>query len=246
MKWIFGLLLIVNVVFFAIMQWGGSLTVEANNPPIQAALNADKIKIVSMVAPASSVSGVAATALAASSSVSTASSSVAAIPASSVPAIVPPPEKLSCLEWGEFSAADLPRVDKALSAIKLLDKSKQRTVEYTSGYWVYIAPLKSTALVKKKVTQLKKLEIEDYFVMQEPGPWKNAISLGMFKTEEAAKKYLVELREQGVKSAKVGARASKLKYTVYILNRLDSAAASQVASLPQDFPDSEIKQVPCN
>ena len=128
MKWIFGLLLIVNVVFFAIMQWGGSLTVEANNPPIQAALNADKIKIVSMVAPASSVSGVAATALAASSSVSTASSSVAAIPASSVPAIVPPPEKLSCLEWGEFSAADLPRVDKALSAIKLLDKSKQRTV----------------------------------------------------------------------------------------------------------------------
>jgi hypothetical protein len=150
------------------------------------------------------------------------------------------------MEWGEFSGTDIQRADKALVAIKLGDKSKQRSVEYTSGYWVYIPPLKTLAQVKKKVAQLKKLEVEDYFVMQEAGPWKSSISLGMFKTEDAAKKYLAKLRERGVKSSKVGERASKLKYTVFSLNRLDSAAASQVVGLRKDFPDSEIKQVPCN
>jgi hypothetical protein len=54
------------------------------------------------------------------------------------------------------------------------------------------------------------------------------------------------LHKQGLKSAKMGERPLKLKFTVFVLNRLDSAASSQIASLRKGFPDSEIKQIPCN
>jgi hypothetical protein len=125
-------------------------------------------------------------------------------------------------------------------------KTKQRTVEYTTGYWVYIAPIKSAAQIKKKVAQLKKMDVQDYFVVKESGIWKNSISLGIFKTEESAKKYLAKLQEQGVRSAKVGERASKLKFSIFVMNRLDSAQLAQVTSLHKDFPESELRSVACN
>jgi hypothetical protein len=240
MKWIFGLLFLVNVLFFAVMQWGGALTVDNNNLQAQAALNADKIKIVTILS-ASSV--MPASAVAVASPVA----SAVAMPASA-PMLVngAANAQLSCMEWGEFSGADLQRANNLITSMTLGYKTKQRTVEHTTGYWVYIAPMKSTALVVKKVAQLKKMDIKDYFVVKESGIWKNAISLGIFKTEDAASKYLAKLQEQGVRSAKVGERASKLKFSIFVMNRLDSAQATQVASLHKDFPESELKTVPCN
>ncbi len=283
MKWIFGLLLLGNVVFFALVQWGSALTVDADNPPTQGALNADKIKIVDMsafTAPTSVIS-VASAVVAASATVAApkaepalpvvakapppapvmpkAESSAAAatkatpptpvvtkvVPAAPAIAKADVPAKLLCMEWGEFSGTDLSRADIALATMKLGDRLKSRAVEYTSGYWVYIAPMKTHEQIKKKVAVLKKLAIEDYFVVQEAGPWKNAISLGVFKSAEAARKYLVKLRKRGLSSATMGARAVKLKFTVFVLDRLDSAASSKLAALHKDFPDSEIRQIPC-
>jgi hypothetical protein len=243
MKWIFGLLILVNLLFFAVMHWGSALLVDAT-PPTQAPLNADKIKIVAILPtsaplPASAVA--AASAVLATPPASQAASAVA-IP----PITVPPPVKLSCMEWGEFAGMDLGKAEKSLAELNLGDKLKHRTIEALSGYWVYIPPMKNQAQIKKKVEQLKKFEVEEYFVMKEAGPWKNSISLGLFKTEDSAKKYLTLLREKGVRSAKIGPRANKLKFTVFELSRLDSVTASKISNLRKDFPDSETKQVACN
>jgi hypothetical protein len=236
MKWIFGLLFLVNMVFFAVMQWGSALTVDNGNLQAQAPLNADKIKIVAMPIRSAPVP---ASAVIIASSVAM-STSVPAVATGAATA------QFTCMEWGEFSGADLQRVNNLITSMTLGYKTKQRTIEHNTGYWVYIAPMKSTALVVKKITQLKKMNINDYFVVKESGVWKNSISLGIFKTEEAAKKYLAKLQEQGVRSAKVGERASKLKFSIFVMNRLDSAQATQVASLHKDFPESELKPVPCN
>lgn len=235
MKWVFGLLVLVNILFFAVMHWGARLSVDANNPPVQGPLNADKIKLLSL----SPVSAPA-------SAVAVASSAVAVVSVPHVVVAAVAPVKLSCMEWGEFSGTDLLRAEKVLAAMKLGDRLKQRVIEYTSGYWVYLAPMKTRAEVEKKILQLKERGVVDYFVIQEAGPWQNAISLGVFKTEEAAKKYLAKLQEQGVKTASIGERATKLKFTVFALSHLESALSTQVAMLRKDFPDSELKLVPCN
>lgn len=237
MKWIFGLLVLVNVAFFAAMHWGGALTVDANMPAVQAPLNAGKIKLLDPSTSAAS---------APASAVAIAASAVVVVASPRVVATVAAPAKLSCMEWGEFSGADLLRAEKALAAMKLGDKLKQRAIEYTSGYWVYIAPMKTHAEVEQKILQLKGRGVADYFVIQEVGAWQNAISLGVFKTGEAAKKYLAKLQAQGVKTALIGERASKLKFTVFALHQLEDAASSQIAALHKDFPESEIKLVPCN
>lgn len=234
-KWILALLVLVNFIFFAVMHWGGALTVDANNPPVQAMLNADKIKLLDMNAPAAS---------APASSV--AASAPALAPVTQSAATSPPIGKLNCMEWGELSGAALLRAEKALAPLKLGNRLKQHLSEYANGYWVYIAPMKTHAQVEQKIAQLKARGVADYFVIQEAGPWQYAISLGVFKTEDAAKKYLGKLQGQGVKTAMLGERTSKLKYTVFVLSHLEGTESSQIAALHKDFPESELKLVPCN
>lgn len=246
------LLLLVNILFFAVMQWGGKLGGADSNVQPLPALNAEKIKLLGQ--PDAAPAEVAAV------------PAVPAVPAApAMPAVVPVsapaaasslhvaeknkeekdrPEK-SCLEWGEFSGTDLARAEKALAQMKLGDKLGQRTVEYTHGYWVYIPPFKTHAGRVKKIKLLKELGIA-YFVVQEPGRWMNAISLGVFKTEEAANNYLGELGKKGIKTAKVGERASKLKFTVFVLRQMDAAGRAQLTALQKDYAGSDVKSVACN
>jgi len=163
-----------------------------------------------------------------------------------VPVATVKPVAKTCLEWGEFSGADLARATQALAALKLDDQLSTRNVEYASGYWVYIPPLANKIAVNKKIAEIKELGVEDYFVMRESRKWNNAISLGVFKTEEAAKKYLAFMKKKGVRSAQMGERKHKLKFTVFILKQADAEQSARMAALQKEYVNSELKPVPCN
>ncbi|OIR16056.1 hypothetical protein GALL_35610 [mine drainage metagenome] len=274
-KWIVGLLLLANLALFGWMRWGSLLTEDADAGPAQAALHQDKIKLLEAL-PASAVSATSGSmpglALALSP-VSAPAAGVAApahtpasasapihLPAISAPTPVPtptstpapaaaataPPKPANCAEWGEFSGDDLTRAQQALALMKLGDNLTERAVERNHGYWVYIPPLKKRASVEKKIAQLKERGVKDYFVVQEKGKWQNAISLGVFGTQDAADKYVAMLRTKDVRTAKVGERMSKLKYTVFVIKDLDSGAADKLNALQKEFPDSELKLSVCN
>lgn len=232
MKRLFWLLLLVNLVFFAIMQWGGALIEDNRSMQPQQAFNAEKIRLQ----PASSV---VLPAPAAQSSV------LSVLSVSSVSSVLALPAAV-CLEWGEFSGSDFTRASTALSALYLGDKLTQRQTEHVSGYWVYIPPQKSRAEADRKIGQLKARGVVEYFVVKEEGKWQNAISLGIFKTEDAAQKFLGSLAAKGVISAKVGERTSKLTFTVFELKNLDNGMADKVKALQEEFPGSELKTVDCN
>jgi hypothetical protein len=170
---------------------------------------------------------------------------VAAIAAPHAPVTAPKVAAKICMEWGEFSGTDLKRATQALNELKPGDHLAQRTVEYSSGYWVYIPPLKNKAAVNRKIEQLKALGVEDYYVVHEKPHWLNVISLGVFKTEEAAKSFLVSLKKKGVRTAKVGARKSKLKFTVFQLNQIDTELSAKLSKLQKEYENSELKAVAC-
>jgi len=239
-KWVLGLLLVLNIAFFALMQWGGALTKDADAVVVQAPLNEDKIRLVSGVVPASSVSAVSSTVISANAQ-PFAPASILSSELASVPKI-----GKQCLEWGEFSGRGLADAQAGLASLKLGEKMSQHIVEHTGGFWVYIPPLKSYIEVQRKIAQLKKLGVEDYFVVQEEGVWLNTISLGVFRTEDAAQKFLDSLREKGVRSAKVGERMSKLKFTVFSFKDADAATVEKIRALQKGFPDSELKSTHCN
>ncbi|MDO8311930.1 MAG: hypothetical protein Q7T25_08320, partial [Sideroxyarcus sp.] len=61
-----------------------------------------------------------------------------------------------------------------------------------------------------------------------------------------AQKFLISLRDKGVRSAKVGERMSKLKFTQFVMKDMDAATADKIRVLHKDFPDSDLKITDCN
>lgn len=154
---------------------------------------------------------------------------------------VPP----QCLEWGGVAAADAERAKAALQKLQAWDKATTRKLEKTSGFWVYMPPRKSLAEAQKKVEELKSLGVQDSFILQDNGNWRYAISLGVFSSNEAAAKYLAQLREKGVRSAVTGPRTRETEGLVYALKDIAPSLAAEVAKLKSAFPGSDIKKVDC-
>lgn len=150
-----------------------------------------------------------------------------------------------CLEWSDFSGSDLARATAALSALQLADKLSQRQIERDIGYWVYIPPLRNKTAIYRKIAELKALGIREYFVMQNPGRWLNAISLGIFKTQEAAQNFHRHLQAKGVRTARVGERIGKLKATIFLLNGVDAATQVKLTAMQKDFAGSTLNSIPC-
>lgn len=221
MRWVFWLLLLACMAFFAFMQWGGALLGDGRNLQTQQPLNEEKIRLLKTPpAPSAPV-----------------------LPQS---AAAPAATQSACMEWGEFSGSDLARAAAALDGFKLGDRVTQRQVERNGGYWVYIPPRQNRAEADKKITQIKSLGVEEYFIVQEAGKWQHAISLGIFRTAEAAQKFLDRLREKGVKSALVGERAGKLTLTVFALKNPEAEMTAKMVELQNEFPGSELKAAACD
>jgi len=243
--WLIGLLLL-NVLLFALIRWGALLTDEPEALLAQTEFNAEKIRLLDAAALRARAQIIAASAPEAVG-VERASQVAAVPPASRLsPELSSPPPVTRCLTWGEFSGENLALANEALATLQLGDKLQRRTVEYDSGYWVYMPPQKNIAQVKVKVEQLKRLGVNEYFVVQEKGEWLHAISLGVFRTEQAANNFLEILKTKGVRTAKVGARQSKLKFTLFELRGINVATEEKLNQIQHDFPDSELKSKDCN
>lgn len=116
---------------------------------------------------------------------------------------------LRCLQWHDLAAADADRLER-LVAERFAGASRARSVPpvvaASAGWWVFIPPLANRAEAERKASELKRLAVPEFFIVQEAGANRLAISLGIFSTEEAANERLNELREKGVRSARVGER----------------------------------------
>lgn len=151
----------------------------------------------------------------------------------------------ACLEWGSFAGPGAARAEVALARLQLAPERIERAVVDAGGYWVYMPPLRSKSEADRKVRELRELGVTEFFVVQEAGQWRNAISLGIFRTDEAAQTFLAGLRRRGVRSAIVGRRDNFLKQVVFYVREPSAATAAQLAALQQDFPGSEVKAVTC-
>ena len=220
------LLLLGNLGFFAYHHFLG----EADGAAAQiAALQISPEKIVPVGV--ETVSSVAPGAV---------SASVPAAPA------IPPPQSAptSCAEWGPFAGSEVARADAALTALALPGGAQRRVTE-VDGYWVYMPPQKTKGEVDRKVGELKALGVTEFFVVTDAGPWRNALSLGLFKNEGAAKAELERLRALGVRSATVTRRERFLKQVAFVVGDPAAATLARLAEVQKDFPAAGIKTGAC-
>lgn len=156
----------------------------------------------------------------------------------------PKPTVAACLELGSFSSNEVSRVQAALEPLALGSRLLQRREQEIASYWVYVPPQRSRQAANQKAAELRKLGIEDFFVVQEDPKFRYAISLGIFKTEEAARARLDALRPKGVRTARVGPRETSVQRTYFAVREVPEALASRLNELRRDFPGSELKPCP--
>ncbi len=161
------------------------------------------------------------------------------------PGIKPVPILAACVEWGAFTGSDIARADSLLATLALPVNVIQRRVSDVDGYWVHMPPQKNKAEVDSNVGELKAMGITEFFVVNEVGQWRNAISLGLFKTEAAAETELELLRQRGVRHAIVTRREKSLKQAIYYLREPDSSIIAGLTQLNRNFTGSEIKVGSC-
>ncbi|MBY0271067.1 MAG: SPOR domain-containing protein [Burkholderiales bacterium] len=157
----------------------------------------------------------------------------------------PLPAPASCAEWGLFAGSDVARAEAALAALGLPAGATQRRITEVDGYWVHMPPQKTKGEVDRKVGELKALGVTEFFVVTDAGPWRNAVSLGLFKNEDAAKAELDRLRALGVRSAMVTRRERFLKQVAFVLSDPATATLARLTELQKDFPAAEIKTGSC-
>jgi hypothetical protein len=75
-----------------------------------------------------------------------------------------------------------------------------------SSYWVNIPPQGGKAGADRRAAELKQLGLDDFFVVNDAGDNRFAISLGLFRAEGLAQRQLETLQKKGVKGATVTAR----------------------------------------
>jgi hypothetical protein len=214
MRLLFLILLLANVAVFSYIRYAESRTgADAQNSLLQ--ISPDKVKLLKPAAP---------------------------IPGarSGKGAATQPQSSLVCLEWGGFAAQDVVRAATALARFGLGDKLSQR--EGGESYQVYIPSLKK-AEADKKAAELKSLGTADLAVVPDDEPSQFTVSLGIFKTEEAAANYLAQLAQKGVRSAVSRPRGAKT--SIFVIRDPGDAIAAKIVELKTEFPAATLRAGAC-
>jgi len=146
----------------------------------------------------------------------------------------------ACVEFSGIAAADLPRAREAFAALHLGDRLSERRVEDVSRYWVFVPPARDRRSAEAAMTQLRRLGVSDVSVRPD-----NAISLGVFSSDDAARRFLAAIAAKGVKNAQVGPFAKELRDVTMLVHDPDTETVARLAILQRDFPTSRLRAVAC-
>lgn len=210
------LLILINLLFFA---WTQGYLGNSSNPDayrLQNQLLADRVKVVSRDEPPE----------------------VATLPRKSGKA----DETISvdtCLQLSDASIAEIALIEGLLSEKFPGFKSERTAITGGSSYWVNIPPLANKKELDAKVAELKKLNITEFFVVQETGPNNRAISLGLYSTQAAARTRLEALANKGVKSARIVERIVKPASASIEIRGSEAQADALRQAIAEALPESK-------
>jgi len=152
--------------------------------------------------------------------------------------IVPPGV---CLEWGSFTLADYRRAEKALEPLALGSRLAQRRTEEVAGWWVFVPPQGSRPAALRMAGELKALGVQDYFIMADEGEFRWALSLGVYRSEEAAQTRLAALSSMGVRSAVMARRETLVPKVWLQVNGTDPELEERLRNIARQIEGSELR-----
>lgn len=206
------LLVLANLVFFAWTQGYFGRPESPDAVRLGQQLSPERLVIVSRNAPPGARNGADERAPAKGA---TPAAEVLPAPAQGAARAEPAAEK--CLAWAGLSSVDADALEAALANERFAALRRVRhSIPEVKSWWVFMPPLANKAEAEKKAGELRRLGIDEYFIVQDAGPNRYAISLGIFSSEQAAETHLAGLRAKGVRSARVGGRPGPREASVTV------------------------------
>jgi hypothetical protein len=151
------------------------------------------------------------------------------------------PVVLACADIGNFNAEEAKRFSAQLAPLALGRRVTQRPVQEVASHMVYIPPQADKESAEKKAGELRRLGIDDFFIIQDNSPLRWGISLGVFKMEEAARAHLANLNQKGVRSARIGQRSVSSHLVAFRLRDLDEDSSKAVQKIKAAYARQEMR-----
>jgi hypothetical protein len=148
--------------------------------------------------------------------------------------------KLACMEWGGFKPEEIDQARQALDKLALGDRLTRPKV---AEYWLYIQPQKNKKDAEKKLEELAGLGIEDGQLVEDAGKWRWAISFAAHPSEDLAIVRLNQLKEKGVKSAKILKR--DVPGNTFQIFQADEKLSAELNQLKSAYAGTELKEIEC-
>jgi SPOR domain len=147
----------------------------------------------------------------------------------------------ACMEWGSFTPAETARAEQALEPLALGARLSLRRTEEVAPWWVFI-PSQGRLAAFKRAAELKDLGVEDYFIVQEEGEHRWALSLGRFRSEKAAQARLAALHDQGVRTARIGTRETVVPKAWLQVKGADAPLQARLKEIARQLEGSELRE----
>lgn len=165
---------------------------------------------------------------------------------------LPPPAEAArpaadsaCIEIAPLSQDELARIRNALGSLGLDERTTVASVPATASWWVYIPPRSSREQADKEVLRLNAAGIRDTYVVQESSDMRHAISLGIFRTREAAERFADGVKAKGARNVSVDARPLQIRLSAVFVRDPDPAQTQRLLELKALFPGADIRASTC-
>ncbi len=121
------------------------------------------------------------------------------------PAALPAADTPACIAFASLGNADVEAIKSMAAPAGNALKLKINGVQ-PSSYWVNIPPSGGKDGANRRGEILAKAGITDFIIVRESGPNQYAISLGLFRNEDAARRLVEQLQKKNIKTAIITTR----------------------------------------
>jgi len=147
----------------------------------------------------------------------------------------------ACVEWGGLAPDAVAGAEESLGRLLPGVTYVQRRAEEPASYWVFLPAQNSRPAAQQKAAELRRLGVDEFFIVQDDSRYRFAISLGVFRSQESARNRMDQLRAQGVRTVQIGPRDAQLQMAYYQLRNLSEGTYASLAELRKSFPGTALK-----
>jgi hypothetical protein len=149
-----------------------------------------------------------------------------------------------CAEWGPFSDAERAKALADLDSLQLGRLLTQRKIDTESAYWVNVGPYPNKGAADRRVGELRSQGVTDMSAV-DAGRGQYVVSLGIFRTEQAARARVDALSRQGVYTAKVEPRQQTSSQTVLVVRDPREPVLARLKDLQGQYIGSDLRIGAC-